>query len=284
MVSSLTYRTADGTRWGGGNGSDLAAVQVDLNFWTLFSALDALESHVNSSAAAGIDFINQPSGGNIFYIHLTDHRVLGPFTIPTSEWNPRGAWQPNTAYAPFDVFYENGSLYIVTIAHTTGDTFNVNLNDGMGHNYYVLLLVQPTNQLPEDGTVGQRLAKSAGSPFATEWVSDRVRMYEFVAGQPDPGELIMQYPVVDFMTIPVGLANSVIFEGTPSIGPCSWTLFKNGSSIGSIDFSGSPEAINVSVPSDVHCVPGDIITLVAPTVPDAGQANVSFTIVALLTS
>lgn len=284
MVASLTYRTSDGTRWGGGLGFDLPAVLIDLNFWTLFDALDQLTTHVNSSAAAGIDFINQPAGGNLFFIHLTDHRVLGPFTIPTSQWNPRGAWQANTAYAPFDVFYQNGSLYIVTTQHTTGSTFNVNLNDGLGHNFYVLLLVQPTNQIPTNGTVGQRLAHASGSPFALQWVNDHVRMYEFVAGSPDPGELIMQYPVADFMTIPQSLVGSVFFEGTPSTGPCSWSIFKNGSSIGSINFSGSPEAITVSFPSDVHCVPGDVITLIAPTVPDTHQANISFTIIALLTS
>ena len=134
-------------------------------------------------------------------------------------------------------------------------------------------------------TIGQRLAHASGSPFALEWVNDRVRMYEFVAGQPDPGELIMQYPVVDFMTIPQALAGSVIFEGTHAAAPCSWHLFKDGSAIGSIDFSGvSPEVISTTFPSDVHCVPGNIITLVAPSVPDAAQANVSFTIVALLTS
>src|ERR1035437_10159274 len=101
MVASLTYRTADGTRWGGGQGSNLAAVTIDLNFWTLFSSVQALEDAVVVNA--GIDYINQPSGGSLFYVHLTNHAVLGPFVIPTTQWNARGAWAAITTYSPYDL-------------------------------------------------------------------------------------------------------------------------------------------------------------------------------------
>lgn len=281
MVASLTYRTDDGTRWGGGQGSNLAAVTIDLNFWNLFAAVSQLETD-QANFGAGIDFITQPTNGNIFFIHLTDHRVLGPFTIPTAQWTPRGNWQPLTAYALYDTVSDNGSLYLIITPHTSGATFSPFATDGLTHELYALLLEQPANELPSDGTIHQRLAKASGSPFATQWVSDLLRMFVFVP-TPDPSEVLIQYPVVDHMTIPAGLAGSVVFNGTPPALNTTYFLNKNGAAIGTITFTGpSPSDIVVAFPA-ITFVPGDIFTLVAPAAPDANQANISFTLVALLT-
>lgn len=282
MVSSLVYRTDDGTRWGGGQGSDLAAQTIDRNFWTLFSAIQALES--NHNIFAGIDYVSQPLNGNTFYIHLTDHRVLGPFTLPTAQWKPRGNWAPITAYSAFDVVSDNGGAYLVTSPHTSAATFSPFATDGIGQLLYVLVLSSPSNMIPNGGTTGQRLAKSTGSPYATEWISDFIRLAVFVEGQPTPSEVLMQYPVVDHMTFPAGLVGSVAFDNVPCAGPVSYTLAKNGAAIGSIDFHGpSPSTVSVSFSARVACVPGDVITLVGPSVIDATQAGISFTLVAELT-
>lgn len=281
MVASLTYRTDDNSRWGGGQGSNLAAVTIDLNFWTLFQAIENLET--SQANGAGIDFISQPAGGDLFYVHLTDHRVLGPFTIPTAQWQPRGEWAPLTSYAAFDVVSHNGSTYLIPIAHTSASTFSPFATDGLGHNLYVLVLSSPANSLPDAGTIHQRLVKASGSPFKTAWISDLIRLHVFIAGQPLPNELLIQYPCVDHMILPVGLVGTSVFQGTGVAAPCSYTLSKNGAAIGSIDFSGpSPETISVTFSSSVACVPGDVITLNAPAIPDVNQANVSFTVVAQL--
>src|ERR1035437_10059308 len=175
MVASLTYRTADGARWGGGQGSDLAAVTIDLNFWLCFSAIQALEDNI--AVNAGIDYINQPSGGNLFYVHLTNHAVLGPFVIPTAQWKERGAWATTTTYSPYDLVTNNGSLYLVLVAHTSGGgAFSPGATDGLGHNLYSLLLASPANSLPAGGSVGQKLVKSTSTPYVTEWKDDIVRM------------------------------------------------------------------------------------------------------------
>jgi hypothetical protein len=279
MPANLTYRTAG--VWGGGNGSDLTATQVDQNFFTLFSAVSALEDHADTGA--GIDFINQPGGGNLFYIHLTNHAVLGPFVIPTAQWNPRGAWTPNTVYAAFDVVSENGSVYLITVPHTSGTTFSAFSTDGMGHTLYSLILTNPSDVLPVGGTAGMRLVKSTGSPFASEWLSDQIRIHLFVEGQPSPNETLIQFPVADNMTIPAGLTGSVIYQRIPTASVVSYTLFKNGASIGIIEFAISPEVVIVAFTADVHCVPGDIISLVGPAVPDHTQTDISFTILAALT-
>lgn len=280
MVQSLIFRTDDDTRWGGGLGSNLSAVQIDLNFWTLFSALQALEDHQETSA--GIDYMVLT--GDQLFVHLTDHRVLGPLIIPTAQWNPRGAWHPVTGYASFDTLSHNGSLYLVLTAHTSGATFSPLATDGLGHDLYSLLLEQPANVLPDGGTLHQRLVKSSDSPFKSEWLSDLIRIATYTEGQPFPSEVVAQYPVADFMTLPVGLTGSVVFQGTASASDVSWTILKNGAAIGSIDFTGpSPASIIVTFSSDVDFVPGDIIAVIAPAVPDIDQANVSITLVATLT-
>lgn len=285
MVASLTYRTADFTRWGGGQGSNLSATQVDLNFWTLFEAIQAIQSEPDNFA--GIDFITVMAGDQL-YITLTDHRVMGPFTLPTSEWNPRGVWQPNTAYAPFDVVTFNGSLYLITIGHTSAATFSPFATDGNGHNLYNLILNSPDNVLPLNGSLGQRLVRQTGSPLATSWEYDRIRMYVFIAGQPDPGGLYLQYPVGDFMSLPQGLAGSVFYAHNSSIAPTTYTLsiIRDGApfAIGTITFNVSPPDVTVAFPSQVNLEPGDIVTLTAPGLPDAAQANISFLLIANLTS
>jgi hypothetical protein len=281
MVGSLTYRTSDATRWGGGLGSDLSATQVDLNFWTLFTAVQGLQ---NTSIGVGIDYINQPAAGNLFFIHLTDHRVLGPFVIPTTQWTPRGAWAPLTVYAAYDVVSINGSLYLITIPHTSGATFSAFATDGSGHLLYNLLLQQPANELPTGGTLGQRLIKASGSDFVTAWQSDFIRLAIFVAGFPNPSETLLQYTVVDDMFLPAGLTGSVFFQNTPTSSTVTYSIFKNGSAVGVVNFNGpSPETITVTFSAQVNFVPGDVITLTAPAVPDAAQSDISFTFLATLT-
>lgn len=282
MPVSLVYRTDDNSRWGGGQGSDLSATVIDLNFWTLWFAIQTLEDA--ASVSAGIDYISQPTDGDLFFVHLTDHRVLGPFKLPSAQWKPRGVWLANTGYQAFDTVQNNGQLYLVTVDHMSGATFSPFSTDGLGNNLYVLILEAPSNALPIGGTVNQRLVKASADNYITAWSSDRIRLAPFIEGQPNPGETVMQYVVADNMTLPAGLVGSTVFQGIPTSEDASWLLFKNGDAIGSIDFSApSPEAVDVTFPIDITFVPGDVLTLVAPGIPDTTQANVSFTLVALLT-
>jgi hypothetical protein len=222
-------------------------------------------------------------GGNQLFVHLQDHRVLGPLILPTANWNPRGTWAPLTSYSAFDVVSNNGALYLVLLGHTSGASFSPFATDGLGHELYALILEEPANMLPVGGTIGQRLAKASGSPYVTQWISDHIRLVSFVAGLPNASELLFQYLVTDNITLPAGLAGSVAYANTPTHSPVQYTLLKNGASIGTINFFGpSPHTVTVSFATSISFVPGDIITLVAPSVPDVSQADISFSIVALL--
>lgn len=278
----LTYRTDDISRWGSGNGSDLNAVQIDLNFWALFSAVDTLESALTSNTTVSIDYITVT--GNQLFVHLTNHSVQGPITVPSTIWNPRGPWAENTHYSPLDVVSFNGGLYLVNIDHISGTSFSVNSTDGQSHYLYTLMLQDLHEMLPTGGAVGQRLVQQAGSPFATAWVSDKIRMATTILGQPKPSQLYMQYGCVDHMHIPAGAAGSVAYStenvsgGTPMI----IQINKNGSAIGSIVFAASP-TVDIVFPSAVSFVPGDVITLKTNNPSqDPTWGDVSVTLVALL--
>lgn len=279
-MENLVYRTDDLTRWGVGQGSNLNADQIDRNFFAAFSAISALEDHQQNVA----QIASLHAVGDQLYITLTDASVIGPITIPTSQWNFRAdGWLPLTNYSAFDVFNFNGGTYIVLVDHVSGATFSPYSTDGLGHDLYGLLLENAQNVLPIDGTVGQRLVKSAGSPFQSEWVSDKVRMAWFIEGKPDAGERFGQYVAVDHCTLPSGLVGSVGYARTPPVAAQSFTINKNGAAIGSLDFSTSPEEVTATFPSDIDLVPGDIIDLVAPNPQDASMADISLVLVALLT-
>lgn len=277
-MQNLTYRSNDSTRWGNGVGSDLTAVLIDLNFWNLFSAVTTLEN--NQTTSAGIDYMTMQ--GDQLYVHLTNHAVLGPFTVPTAIWNPRGDWAPITAYAALDVVVDNGSVYVVNVSHVSASTFSAGATDGNGHDLYTLILEQPANQIPSGGTVGQRLVKSTSSPYVTAWESDKLRLSCFANAAPQPGEVLIQYGVVDHCVLPAGLAGSVVYAAIPPSAAATFVINVNGVAVGSITLSPSPKE-SVSFSADVNLIPGDIVTLVSPATQDATLAQVSFTLVALLT-
>ena len=124
--------------WGTGQHSPLSSLQADTNFWTLVEDIAAINADLSGGAVVSIASITQPSF-NTMAITLTNGSISN-FTLPSGTWRFRGAWQPSTVYAVGDVVQNGISLYLVIFAHTSGSTFDPGANDGMGHNYYQLLL------------------------------------------------------------------------------------------------------------------------------------------------
>lgn len=162
------YRTTDLTKWGTGKGSNLLPTEVDNNFWDSESRLESLEARVTDFSS--IDYFSVD--GTQFFVHLTDHTILGPYDLPLAQWNWRNQWQPNTAYALNDVFQFNGSLYLDIFAPNPGQTsFDPNASDGLGNKFYALILETPSDVLPPHGDTGQVLVKASGADFDVAWGS-----------------------------------------------------------------------------------------------------------------
>jgi len=247
-MSDVTYVT-DGP-WGTGTGAPHTANSADTNFWILYSLIVALQDATPDTIA-----YFTVTGSNM-WITMTDHYVFGPFTIPTAVWNFRGVWGATNSYAVNDVFTADGAVYLVIWPQTnSGASFYAQANDGQGHNYYALLLAAPPAELPDDGVPGQVL----------QWTAL---------------EIVCRYQFVESTQFPVGLTGSQGSAGAWGTGEQAYELYQNGANIGSINFNESPtDTATFTFPSAITFHAGDVLTIVAPSVPDPHLTHINFTLV-----
>lgn len=78
---AITYRTTDYSRWGAGLGANLAAAQVDGNFWALAQAIVGLQEN----PATGPTIVSVTSTGTGFSFILSDGTILGPIALPYNQ-------------------------------------------------------------------------------------------------------------------------------------------------------------------------------------------------------
>lgn len=161
---AVIYRTAG--PWGAGKGANLVPAEVDGNFYDVDRRLFTVEDNM-PDVANGIAYFAM--SGNLFYVHMTNGTIQGPFQLPQKAWNFRGEWTPNTIYNVDDVVNANGSVWLVLMNHTSAAVFVPGANDGHAHNYYGQLLTNPSNVLPAGGDVGQYLIKSDVDDYVVDW-------------------------------------------------------------------------------------------------------------------
>ena len=132
-MAVITYRLVKGT--------DLTAAEHDGTLHNLDDRLIVVEG-VISDGVSEIESISQEAGSDQFYFNMSDDRILGPIVLPHMQWNFREElyWLPETVYLEFDVFSAIGKLYQVVFPHTSSTSFDPGANDGIGHDYYKLLL------------------------------------------------------------------------------------------------------------------------------------------------
>jgi hypothetical protein len=158
---TVIYRTAGA--WGGGQGSDLSAAQIDGNFYTIDLAVAA-----KAATGAGVAHMTVVSN-NQLQTQLTDGTYLPPVTLPTATFTFRGQWLPDTVYSANDIITEDGSVYLVLLGHTSAGTFDPGANNGSGADFYGLLLSLPADVIPAGGSTGEVLTKVSGTDFDVAW-------------------------------------------------------------------------------------------------------------------
>lgn len=160
---AIIYRSAG--PWGTGKGVNLLAGEVDGNFYELNTRVGDVESTIPTlTSITGFTV-----SGNAFYVHLSNGSAQGPFILPQTTWNFRGAWQPTTHYTTNDVITApDGGLYMVLISHDSQASFSPYANDGVGNAYYGLMLMQ-TNVLPPGGATNTVLSKLTSGNFDAVW-------------------------------------------------------------------------------------------------------------------
>jgi hypothetical protein len=139
-------------------GSNLTPNEADGNFTYLNNLIASVEDNI--TAGRGIESIT--ISGNVLTFHMSDSTVE-TVTIPPGlfTWKPRGEWQPSTLYAVNDVVSYFGWLYLVIFAHTSQSTFDPTANDGLGHNYYALIL-------PKEPVWGQTISAATYTTVLTD--------------------------------------------------------------------------------------------------------------------
>jgi hypothetical protein len=139
-------------------GSNLTPNEADGNFTYLNNLIASVEDNIT----AGRGIIDITISGNVITFPMRDS-TLETVTIPnaTFAWTPKGEWQPSTVYAVNDVVSYFGSLYLVIFAHTSHITFDPNANDGLGHQFYSLIL-------PKEPVWGQTVSASTYTTVLTD--------------------------------------------------------------------------------------------------------------------
>jgi hypothetical protein len=275
-MSDVVYRTSG--PWGAGLGADLTATQVDTNFWVLYSLIVSLQD----AAPNTISYFTVT--GSQMWITMTDHYVFGPFTIPQSVWNFRGAWLPNNAYSVNDVFTEGGAVYLCIYSIlNSGATFYASANDGRGHNFYGLLLAAPARELPNNGLPGQMLQWTPlGSPGGVVWAYIKRNIGIYIEQPPNPLEQVARYTFTESTKFAVNFVGSRGNADAATATAQVYEVYKNGVNIGSINFAAASSVATFTAPSVVTFLEDDVITVIAPSVPDSSLQKIAVTLLGVV--
>ena len=130
---TVNFRTSGA--WGAGLGRNLTPAEVDGNFYDLKLRVEEIED--NPPAAIGIS--NITSNGSQLMVYLEDGTSFGPFSLPIAAFRSRGNWAASIAYFANDFVVAAGyGVYLVLTDHTSGSTFNENLQGADGDVYQLL--------------------------------------------------------------------------------------------------------------------------------------------------
>lgn len=102
-------------------GANLTPTEVDANFMDL----DGRVTNMEENPPVGVGVGNITVDGSLFYVHLTDATILGPFEMPKIRWNFRRAWTPSTAYFENDIVTRGrDGVFAVMYNHVSAEEFD----------------------------------------------------------------------------------------------------------------------------------------------------------------
>lgn len=130
-----------------------------------------------------------------------------------------------------------------------------------------------TRYLREDGTWDVPADIDAPIPYD---------LYLQYVGVPQQSEVIVIAPVARAMTLPINLTGSQAVAATAATATTTFTIQKNGSTIGSIGFAAAATVGTFTFTAAVTFAAGDIITIFNPNTADATLATLGVTLVATL--
>jgi hypothetical protein len=97
----------------------------------------------------------------------------------------------------------------------------------------------------------------------------------FIGGKPSAAANVFRYNVIAIFKWPASLPGCIFTAATASTGTATFTILRNGASIGTVTFTSSATGV-ATFASDVSFANGDVILITAPGSQDATLADISF--------
>jgi putative tail protein len=177
--------------------------------------------------------------------------------------------------------------YGTTIAdHPAGSQFAL-LNGAIGHFPYPANLVGQTIYLKfvSLNIVGGAVQDLASVPAYTYTITGAgqatvtVVTGTFVNGQPTASLVLQRYVFAAAVTFPAGFAGSQGTAETAATATATFEIQQNGTNIGTMVFAAGATTATFTMAAATTFNAGDVLTLVAPAVPDATLANLAWTFI-----
>ena len=99
----------------------------------------------------------------------------------------------------------------------------------------------------------------------------------FIAGKPGASEKLIRFKTPKAFTLPVALTGSQFVAEVAATASTTFTITKNGTSIGTLAFAASGTVPTITFATATAFVVGDVLGLNAPATADATLADISFT-------
>lgn len=263
-MDGIIFRTTDGARWGAaggtGTGGNLAPLQFDENMWELLTRIQAIENDPPVAVSiSGFTVI-----GSQFQVNMTDATTRGPYDLPIAIFRDVGIWTNNLPLLVMDFFQVPGRGYYRTlIAHTTP--------------------VSPA--VFDPNAVSAVAGPTFGLPLYALVLGEDGAIYDlgfFFPGKPgvgvDNGAAIAGHVFVHPVTLSVGLTGSRAILKVAPTGDLSFDIEINNTVVGSIDFASGETDATFTFTVDVAIDPGDVLTVMKPTLVDVTAKELSITL------
>jgi hypothetical protein len=101
------------------------------------------------------------------------------------------------------------------------------------------------------------------------------------SGRPTANLVLQSYVFAAPATVPAGFSGSRGTAATAATASTTFNIQKNGANVGTMVFAPSAAAATFTMNSAILFNAGDVLTLVAPSAPDATVANLAWTIMGI---
>ena len=99
------------------------------------------------------------------------------------------------------------------------------------------------------------------------------------AGVPTANEVVQRYVFAGTVKFPGGLTGSQGSAGVAATASTTYNIQKNGVDIGTMTFAASAMSASFAMPAATTFMTGDVLTVVAPLIPDPTLTNIAWTFV-----